>query len=82
MKKWHYIEALSSLLIAGTGQIIHGESIKGLKIILCVYVAIPLAVFGALVINGYLFLLVLGMASLLGILVWGYSIWEALTYQT
>ncbi|MDI6731330.1 MAG: hypothetical protein QME05_01950 [Candidatus Margulisbacteria bacterium] len=82
MRKWHYFYGMASLLIVGLGQIIEGESKKGLQIILLVYLAVPLAVFSSLTISGYLFLMVLGISSLFAISVWGYSVWEALTYKT
>jgi len=82
MRKWHYFSGLASLLIVGLGQIIEGESKKGLQMILLVYLAVPLAIFSSLTINGYLFLIVLGISSTFAISAWFYSIWEALTYQT
>lgn len=80
MRKWHYIEGIASFFIVGLGQILHGESSKGLKMILAVYLAVPFAVFSSLAINGYLFLLVLAICSMLAISIWINSIWTALTF--
>lgn len=79
--KWHWIEGLSSLLIAGLGQIFLGESKKGIIIILTIYLAVPFALYSALAISGYLFLPVLGICSILAIFLWLYSIMNALTYR-
>lgn len=81
MIQWHYLSGLASLLVVGLGQIIQGESKKGLQLILIFYLAIPAAGYASLIINGYLFLLVIGAGSLLGMALWIYSVWEALTYK-
>jgi len=76
--KRHYLEAACSLFVTGLGQIVKGESKKGLKILLCFYFVLPGAAYAALIINGYLFLLILGLAILTGITLWTYSVWDAL----
>jgi len=76
--KRHYFEAVCSFFVTGLGQIVKGESKKGLKILLCFYFVLPGAAYAALIINGYLFLLILGLAILTGITLWTYSVWDAL----
>ncbi|MFA6548563.1 MAG: hypothetical protein WCT39_01350 [Candidatus Margulisiibacteriota bacterium] len=76
--KKHYFEAVCSFFVTGLGQIVKGESKKGLKILLFFYFVLPGVVYAALIINGYLFLLVLGLAILTGITLWIYSMWDAL----
>ncbi len=79
--KWHWIEGLASLLIGGMGQVLLGESKKGLTIILTIYLAIPFALYSTLAISGFLFLPILGICSALLLGIWLYSIWNALTYR-
>lgn len=76
--KRHYFEAACSFLVTGLGQIVKGESKKGLKILLCFYFVLPGAAYAALIINGYLFLIILALAILTGITLWTYSVWDAL----
>jgi hypothetical protein len=75
----HWPEALASLLIVGLGQIIKKESDKGLKMMLFFYLGLPTAIYAALLINGYLFLLVLALALMSGIILWTYNVWDALS---
>ena len=76
--KLHYFSALGSAIIVGLGQIIRGHSKKGLILILLFYLTLPALVSLALLINGYLFLYTLGIAIICGIILWGYSIGDAL----
>jgi hypothetical protein len=76
--KRHYFEAVCSLFVTGLGQIVKGESKRGLKILLCFYFVLPGAAYAALIINGLLFLIILALAILTGITLWIYSVWDAL----
>jgi hypothetical protein len=76
--KLHYLEALSSLLVVGLGQIIKGEGKKGVILLLVFYFLLPAAVYLSLLVSGQIFLYVLGLALLCAIILWVYSIGEAL----
>jgi len=76
-KKKYFIEALSSVIFVGLGQLIKGEGKKGLLYILFFYLTIPAAVYVALTINSWLFLLVLPCAIIAEIIIWGYNIFDA-----
>lgn len=77
----HWPEALASLLVVGLGQIIKKEGDKGLKLMLFFYLGIPTAIYVALLINGYLFLLALAIALMSGIILWIYNVWDALNHE-
>lgn len=73
-----YFEALCSLFVVGLGQIIKGETKKGILLLLTFYFVLPALVYLFLVLNAYLFLCVFGFAVISGIILWLYSIGEAL----
>ena len=75
------LEALASFFIVGLGQIIKGESKKGLLLILVFYLGLPALIYFSLLISAYLFLLVLGVALISGIILWVYNVWDALTHE-
>lgn len=70
-------ETLASILIVGLGQIIKGQGRKGLRYILFFYFTLPSAVYLSLLLNATLFFIVLGVAVIIGILLWGYNVWDA-----
>lgn len=78
LKKYHYLEAIFSVLIVGMGQIIKGEGKKGLALMLLFYFTLPALVYASLFISGILFIYILAVAILSGIVLWGYSIVDAL----
>lgn len=78
MKKLHYLEALSSALVVGLGQIIRGETNKGLLLLLTFYFALPAVTYSAFLIKGYLSLYIWAVAVIIGIIIWIYSVGEAL----
>lgn len=77
MKEKHWTEALASFLVVGLGQILKGEGKKGLKLILIFYFVLPALVYLSLLINAYLFLIILGLALIFGIILWGYNVYDA-----
>jgi len=81
MNRKHWVEALFSFFIIGSGQVLKGDGEKGLKLILITYFVIPIAIYLSLAINGLLFLTVMGIAIIFLILLWIYNIWDALTYE-
>jgi hypothetical protein len=74
----HYLEALGSLLVVGLGQIIKGETQKGLSLLLVFYFALPAFVYLALLVTAQYFLYALAAALILGIMIWVYSVGDAL----
>ena len=76
--KLHIIEALFSAIVVGLGQIVKGQTNKGVALLLAFYFVLPAAVYLSLLINAYLFLSVLGFAVISGIMLWIYSIGDAL----
>ncbi len=70
--------ALASVLVVGLGQIVKKEGDKGLKMMLFFYLGIPTALYTSLLINGYLFLLVLAACLLFGFVLWAYNVMDAL----
>ena len=77
MKKRCWIEAILSIFIVGFGQIIKGESKKGLKLLLVFYFALPALAYVALLIYAQLFLIILSLVLLANIILWLYNIWDA-----
>lgn len=77
----HWWAALASFLVVGLGQIVKKEGDKGLKMMLSFYLGVPAALYTALLINGYLFLLALALCLLFGIIMWTYNVLDALLKQ-
>jgi hypothetical protein len=76
--KLRILEAISSVFIVGLGQIIKGESKKGLILLLSFYFVIPAIVYIPLMFKSYLFIYLFGLAIISGIILWIYSIGDAL----
>jgi len=70
--------AICSILVVGLGQLLKGETKKGILLLLAFYFTLPALVYVSLVIDGMLFLYVLGFAIISGIILWIYSIADAL----
>jgi len=82
MQKKHWGAALASFLIIGLGQILKGDGKKGLKMLLTFYFAFPALAYFSLLINAYLFLLMLGLILISATILWIYNIWDALAHET
>ncbi|MEE8638393.1 MAG: hypothetical protein V3T21_05045, partial [Candidatus Margulisiibacteriota bacterium] len=67
-----------SILVVGLGQIIKGESKKGVILLLTFYFFLPALAYLSLLINAVYFIYVLGLAIIFGIILWIYSIGDAL----
>jgi hypothetical protein len=80
-RKKHWAAAISSLLVVGLGQIVKKQGDRGLKMMLYFYLGLPTMIYVSLLINGYLFLLVLALALLSGIILWVYNVLDALFKQ-
>lgn len=76
--KLHYLEALCSALVVGLGQIIKREGKKGILLLLIFYFALPAIVYVSLLSNGNLPLFALGFSLFSGIILWVYSVADAL----
>ncbi|MBU1026958.1 MAG: hypothetical protein KKA31_04435 [Candidatus Margulisbacteria bacterium] len=70
--------AICSILVVGLGQLFKGETKKGVLLLLAFYFTLPALVYVSLIIDGMLFLYVLGFAIISGIILWIYSIADAL----
>ncbi len=77
MKKEKVMPGILSALIIGAGQILKGESEKGLKFMLTFYFGVPVLLYILLAFSGSLFLVVFGIAVIFLILFWAYNIWDA-----
>jgi len=78
MKKKSYLApAVFSALIIGLGQVIKGESDKGLKWILLFYLFLPGLTYASLILNAYLFITVIAFEVLVYPVFWIYNIHDA-----
>ncbi len=78
-RKYFYGAALASLFVTGLGQVIKGESEKGLLLILCFYIVLPAAVYISLLLSGVLFPYLFSFIVIFGIILWLYGVLDALT---
>jgi len=79
-KKYH-VPAFVSAIVAGLGQIFKGDAKKGLKIMLWFYLGFPIIIFGSLLLNAYLFLIVFAVFVILYPVVWALNIFDAYSTQ-
>lgn len=75
--KINYFGGFCSILVVGLGQITKGETNKGVLLLLLFYFVLPSVIYLALMLNGHIFLVVLGLALILGIILWVYSFVDA-----
>ena len=76
--KLHIFSAFLSAAIVGLGQIVKGETNKGVVLLLTFYFFFPSVVYLSLLINAQSFLYVLGFTLIFGIILWFYNIGDAL----
>ena len=76
--KRYYPEATASLFIVGLGQILKGDSQKGVLLLLFYYLALPALVYASLAFSGLLFIYILGISIIGGTILWLYNIIDAL----
>lgn len=76
MKEKIALGAFSALFI-GSGQILKGETEKGLKFMLTFYFGIPILLYVTLSLSGGLFVIVFGVSIIFAVLFWIYNIWDA-----
>jgi len=66
-----------SALVAGLGQIMKGDAKKGLKIMVWFYLGFPILIYGALLLNAYVFLLIFAAFVVIYPVVWVMNIIDA-----
>ncbi|OGC06465.1 hypothetical protein A2526_06020 [candidate division WOR-1 bacterium RIFOXYD2_FULL_36_8] len=66
-----------SAFFVGSGQILKGETEKGLKFMLTFYFGIPTLLYVTLAFSGEVFLIAFGIAIIFIILFWAYNVWDA-----
>lgn len=76
--KFYFIEAICSIPVAGLGQIVKGENKKGIIILLAFYFFLPALFYCSLLFNNNFPVFALGFALIFGIIIWSYSIFDAL----
>jgi hypothetical protein len=74
--------AFASAIVAGLGQVIKGDALKGLKIMLWIYLGFPMIIFGSLLLNAYLFLACLAVFVIAYPVLWVLNIMDAYSAQT
>lgn len=80
-RKKYRVPALMSLLVAGLGQVVKGDAKKGLKIMLWFYLGFPILIYGALLFNVYVFLLVFAGFVIIYPAFWILNIMDAYSSQ-
>ena len=68
--------------MAGLGQVIKGDAVKGLKIMLWFYLGFPMIIFGSLLLNAYLFLACLAIFVIVYPVLLVFNIIDAYSAQT
>lgn len=67
--------------MTGLGQIIKGDARKGLKIMLWFYLGLPIIIFGSLILNAYLFLVIFAFSVVIYPIIWVFNILDAYSTQ-
>ena len=76
------IAAIASFFVVGLGQILKGQTEKGLIFMLLVYFGVPILVYASLAINAYLFLAAFSVIIIGTLVFWVYNIFDALLIKT
>ncbi len=77
MKKRYRFEALLSFFIVGLGQVVKGDSNKGLKWLLWFYFGIPAILYATFLANIYFFIFIAAIMVIAYPLYWAYNIYDA-----
>lgn len=80
-RKIYFFPTIFSIFIIGLGQIIKGDSEKGLKWLLIAYIAAPTLIYLSFIINAYFFLFLLSLTVVAYPIFWVYNILDALNTQ-
>ncbi len=75
--KLYPLAGLCSIFIAGSGQIVKGESDQGVMLLLLFYFVLPAIVYTSLMFTGIFFPYILGFSIIFGIILWFYNVWDA-----
>jgi len=78
-RKIYFFPTIFSIFIIGLGQIIKGDSEKGLKWLLFAYAGIPMIIYTSFIINTYLFLFLLSITVVVYPIFWVYNVLDALS---
>jgi len=70
-----------SALVAGLGQAVKGDAKKGLKIMLWFYMGFPIIIYGSLLLNAYIFLLIFATFIIIYPIIWVLNILDAYSTQ-
>lgn len=77
MKNKRLAQAFISAIFVGGGQILKGDSEKGIKLLLTFYFGIPVLLYVTLAFSGGLFLVIFGVTIIFAIILWIYNIIDA-----
>lgn len=80
-RKKYLAPALLSFFVAGLGQIIKGDAKKGLKIMLWFYLGLPILLYGAMLLNAYIFLVIFAFSVVFYPVFWVLNIVDAYSFQ-
>ncbi|HTY13170.1 MAG TPA: hypothetical protein VMD02_03165, partial [Candidatus Omnitrophota bacterium] len=74
----YWLPAAFSFFIVGLGQLVKGDSEKGIKFLLMFYFALPAVIYFSLMVSGAIFLAVFGISTIFAVIFWAYNIFDAL----
>lgn len=77
MKNKRLAQAFISAIFVGGGQILKGDSDKGIKLLLTFYFGIPILLYVILAFSGGLFLIAFGISIIFAVILWVYNIIDA-----
>ena len=80
-RKKYLVPAILSAVVAGLGQTVKGDNKKGLKIMLWFFMGFPIIIYGSLLLNAYLFLVIFAAFVILYPVVWIFNIIDAYSTQ-
>jgi hypothetical protein len=80
-RKKYLFPAIFSALVVGLGQMVKGESKKGLKLMLWFYLGFPVIIYGSLLLNSYLFLAVFAVFVVIYPVIWSLNVIDAYSKQ-
>jgi hypothetical protein len=80
-RKKYLVPAILSAFVAGLGQLTKGEPKKGLKIMMWFYMGLPVILYGTLLLNSYVFLIIFAAFVIIYPLFWVLNIMDAYNTQ-
>lgn len=79
--KLNYLAALSSVFIAGLGQILLGQTNNGIRVMLGFYFLLPGIIYLSLLVPSPIIIFIVSSSIFLAAILWVYSIIGALFYR-